>query len=1307
MTEFRFAQLNWLNATWLVLLCAVVLTVLQWRGRNLLGRLLSPLMQARLVHQLSGTRRFIGICLFTLSLLALVVALMRPQWGMSVQRLTRIDSQIMICLDVSKSMLAEDVVPNRLERAKAEIDSLLGLMDDGQQVGLTAFAGKAVVLCPMTTDFGFLRLILDETAPSSVGLGGTRIGEALQKAVAGFRDTGDVNRLILLITDGEDHDSFPLDAAQLAREKGVRIISIGFGDEAGSKIEFTDPRTGVRSFVQDRNGQDVVSRLDGQTLRDIALATEGAYIPAGTGALDLQSIYDAHIASLMGGAEAEQERVIRNEAYQWCVVMSLFGLFASWLVTSTLHRPKWTVARAATSSLSTSLAIAIIALVSSASPPKVLGQAPQALGHFPQGGTVKGSAATESSTDAATGPPESSQADSDSTPTLPDGSPRELFNLALEQIHSDPDRAEQLLAEARNQAGIDGELRYHALYNLGWVEVVRGDRVLESDPEQALKHLELSASRFRDAIRLRPDSDDARHNLEIISRRILELRDSLSRRDEQDLTKRLDELIQRQRDHLAELKRTSESIDPDIQQPGVDYRGLFRRLGVQQRQTLSDAEKLAGDTRSEISQAETTAASSSQAAAGGASGPADESDQAAQFRIAQLSAMLPHLERSVQRMSKARSFTRRMQSERAVLRWSAAMTDAKRGRDQLRDPIEVLGVLIQDANELARWTEMRANAERPEPATNPGGSTSPTAPAWLSQELLVESQASTTARIDELRKILAFGAEQQNTSEAEASTSTPEAVQRQRLLADIRLALPHIEAAKESFEQAQLALDEAQYSTGLERQSAGIESLMSAAEYFYDLRRLIEVIYGDQQLVQALAPELVQNSDDQLRTATRQLQTKNVGRGRRLTELVEIEISTLAAKSSSAAAPTAPGATSSNQQPGLPTDNSQQMAAQKARLEQAQQLVSSINARFQSIQQQLSELPTSTGSLEHADGPKDSTDENPADADNTPPSESGDETESSDTTEASDAAEPTNGSGTSNDIATTANQLSEQHEALLQDIATSVDELEELRRLFFTIVEHLRETAQRQSNLNDETLQQSMMPADGSKDPVGPLQARQQTLQSTAREIANVLQQQSEQAAQLPTDASAPSSAAGSAANPSDGQKLEEASQLVDQAQQAMQTVIKEWATPDSAPADEIDQSDAVERVQNDADESQSPATEESPPASTESDAETPESEQQQLEQQRLESVLENQREALAKLLEALALLDNQQNGQDDQPQPSSSEEQNPQPQSSPPQQQNMNAEQMLQAIRDREAQRRKDKSQANALGSGAVEKDW
>jgi len=176
MTDFRFANLNWSPALWLVVALVALLLWLDWRRGDVLARFLSAPMQARLVHRLSRTRRWLSVGCFGLAGASLVVALMRPQWGLTYHQTPRVGAQIMVCLDVSKSMLAEDTAPNRLERAKAEVTDLLPYLE-GDQVGLIAFAGRASVLCPLTPDLGFFKLILDGAGPHSVGRGGTRLEE--------------------------------------------------------------------------------------------------------------------------------------------------------------------------------------------------------------------------------------------------------------------------------------------------------------------------------------------------------------------------------------------------------------------------------------------------------------------------------------------------------------------------------------------------------------------------------------------------------------------------------------------------------------------------------------------------------------------------------------------------------------------------------------------------------------------------------------------------------------------------------------------------------------------------------------------------------------------------------------------------------------------------------------------------------------------------------------------------------------------------------------------------------------------------
>jgi Ca-activated chloride channel homolog len=174
--------------------------------------------------------------------------------------------------------------------------------------------------------------------PRSVSRGGTRIGDGLRAALDAF-PPGPGAKLIVLITDGEDQDSHPHDAARAALEAGVVIIAIGIGSEEGSQITLVDPDTGAPSLLTDRDEIPVVSRLDGELLRQLALTTEGAYIPAGVAALDLQSIIEAHIEPIVRDAAVSSVRVVPGERYPWFVLGALISLVAAvWLGSGTGQR---------------------------------------------------------------------------------------------------------------------------------------------------------------------------------------------------------------------------------------------------------------------------------------------------------------------------------------------------------------------------------------------------------------------------------------------------------------------------------------------------------------------------------------------------------------------------------------------------------------------------------------------------------------------------------------------------------------------------------------------------------------------------------------------------------------------------------------------------------------------------------------------------------------------------------------------------------------------------------------------------------
>lgn len=325
--DITFAHRSLVHLVWLALAVAGVLVWLELRGGEALGRFVSAVMQRRLARRASLGQRLTRVGLVLGCLLLGVVALMQPQVAGRTEAVAsgQVAADIMVVLDVSRSMLADDVAPTRLARAKAEIADLVGKLR-GHRIGLVVFAGRASVIAPLTPDYGFFRMILDSAGTTSVSRGGTEIGEAVRKAVRSF-DPGPGAKLMLLITDGEDHGSYAEEAASEALEAGVRIVTIGFGSEEGSQISLVDPETGARRLLTDRDGTPVMSRLDGALLRKLALATEGAYVPAGVSALDLEAIVHDHIEPLVRAADdTPLVRQRPEELYPWFVLGSLLCL---------------------------------------------------------------------------------------------------------------------------------------------------------------------------------------------------------------------------------------------------------------------------------------------------------------------------------------------------------------------------------------------------------------------------------------------------------------------------------------------------------------------------------------------------------------------------------------------------------------------------------------------------------------------------------------------------------------------------------------------------------------------------------------------------------------------------------------------------------------------------------------------------------------------------------------------------------------------------------------------------------------------
>lgn len=268
----------------------VVFLIVMWRDKM---KRLALFGDAQSVHRLIPSDTFerqkIKQVVWVGALVCVIIALAGPQFGAKMAEVHRRGIDVIIAVDTSLSMLAEDMMPNRMARAKAELAQLIRNLE-GNRIGIIAFAGSSFVQCPLTLDNGAARMFLDFVRVGIIPQQGTEIGTAIRLATKTFASNERKHKALVLLTDGEDHESAPEEAAQEAKKEGVVIFTIGFGNAAGDVIPIKNAHGVVVDYKKDRQGKTIMSRLDPQVLERIAFATGGKYFQATTGALEAETI---------------------------------------------------------------------------------------------------------------------------------------------------------------------------------------------------------------------------------------------------------------------------------------------------------------------------------------------------------------------------------------------------------------------------------------------------------------------------------------------------------------------------------------------------------------------------------------------------------------------------------------------------------------------------------------------------------------------------------------------------------------------------------------------------------------------------------------------------------------------------------------------------------------------------------------------------------------------------------------------------------------------------------------------------------
>lgn len=334
MEMFRFGNSEYLWGLLIIPLLAVFFIWSRVSRKKALKRFGNIEILQQLMPYVSTSRPIFKFTILMLALAFFIVGIARPQYGSKLEKVKREGVELIIALDVSNSMMAEDIQPNRLERAKRAISRLVDRLRD-DKIGLIVFAGDAYTQLPITTDYNSAKLFLNSINTQIVPKQGTAIGSAIDLASKSFTPNAEASRAIIIITDGENHEDDPVAKAKKANSDGIIIHTIGMGLPSGSPIPVL--RNGQKEYLKDRDGNVVITKLDEQTLEKIASAGNGIYIRANNAQIGLDALFD-EINNLQ---KAEMESRIYseyNDQFQYLFAIGILLLLIEFMILERKNR---------------------------------------------------------------------------------------------------------------------------------------------------------------------------------------------------------------------------------------------------------------------------------------------------------------------------------------------------------------------------------------------------------------------------------------------------------------------------------------------------------------------------------------------------------------------------------------------------------------------------------------------------------------------------------------------------------------------------------------------------------------------------------------------------------------------------------------------------------------------------------------------------------------------------------------------------------------------------------------------------------
>lgn len=504
----RFAHAHIL---WLLLVILPALALFFWWAWRERQRLMTQFIQARLLPGLisgvSPARQKLRLWCLALAVTFTLLALARPQWGFTWEETKQRGLDIIVAVDTSKSMLAEDIAPNRLTRAKlAALDLMQQARSD--RLGLVAFAGSAFLQCPLTIDDTVFRQSVDALDVNTISQGGTALAEAIHTARTAFKE-GENHRVLVLFTDGEDNDEGALEAAREAAKDGLRIFTIGIGTPEGELLRITDLK-GRMDYIRDSEGNVVKSRLNETLLQQIAGATEGGFYLPLRGAKTIDTLYEKGLAPLPKGDQTTRLIKRQHERYHWPLGFAILLLFLEMLLPERKRASKRAAALAGhTDTIVRGVATALALLLL---PTTMVASSSTALREYQSG---KYDAALKEYQRAL-------QRKADD--------PRLHFNAGAAAYQNQQfEEAAKHFSEAL--AAQDLQLQQSAYYNLGNTLYRQGDTL--ADPNQKMELWQNALKLYEGTLKLDPQDADAKFNRDFVKQRLEELKQQQEQQEQQ------------------------------------------------------------------------------------------------------------------------------------------------------------------------------------------------------------------------------------------------------------------------------------------------------------------------------------------------------------------------------------------------------------------------------------------------------------------------------------------------------------------------------------------------------------------------------------------------------------------------------------------------------------------------------------------------------------------------------------------------------------------------------------------------------